>query len=68
VADSQIGGAHTPISATLSWGSPMPRAKTSTILVLLACLALTAGCTRNDPTAPSDPPQPVLSEHQGADN
>jgi len=46
----------------------MPRAKTSTILVLLACLALTAGCTRNDPTAPSDPPQPVLSEHQGADN
>ena len=45
----------------------MPRAKTSTVLVLLAFVTF-AGCTRNDPTAPSEPPVPALDEHQGANN
>ena len=45
----------------------MSRAKTSTVLMLLATVAITAGCTRNDPTAPSEPPQPAF-EHQGGNN
>jgi hypothetical protein len=46
----------------------MRRATTSAVLALLTCVALASGCTRNDPTAPSEPPKPVLSEHQGSDN
>ena len=46
----------------------MSRAKTSTVLMLLATVAIAAGCTRNDPTAPSEPPQPALDEHQGGNN
>jgi hypothetical protein len=45
----------------------MSRAKASTVLVLLASVAITAGCTRNDPTAPSESPQPAF-EHQGGNN
>ena len=45
----------------------MSRARLSTALLLLAAIT-TAGCTRNDPTAPSDLPQPALDEHQGANN
>ncbi len=46
----------------------MSRAKTSTVLALLAFVTITAGCTRNDPTAPSEPPVPALDEHQGGNN
>ena len=46
----------------------MSRTKTSTVLLLLASVAFTAGCTRNDPTAPSEPPVPALDEHQGGNN
>ena len=45
----------------------MSRAKSSTVLVLLACTAIATGCTRNDPTAPSEPPRPAF-EHQGANS
>jgi uncharacterized lipoprotein YajG len=45
----------------------MSRTRTSTALLLLASIAVAAGCTRNNPTAPSEPPQPQY-EHQGADN
>jgi hypothetical protein len=46
----------------------MSRTRTSTALLLLASLALAAGCTRSDPTAPSELPPPSLDEHQGANN
>jgi uncharacterized lipoprotein YajG len=45
----------------------MSRTKTSTALLLLASIALATGCTRSDPTAPSEAPQPAF-EHQGANN
>ena len=45
----------------------MSRATTSTILALLASVTFTAGCTRSNPTAPSEPPQPAF-EHQGGNN
>ena len=45
----------------------MLRRKSLTALLLLASIALATGCTRNNPTAPSDQPPP-LYEHQGADN
>jgi hypothetical protein len=45
----------------------MSRTRTSTALLLLASIAFAAGCTRNNPTAPSEQPPP-LYEHQGADN
>ena len=38
----------------------MSHAKPSTVLVLLALVTLAAGCTRDDPTAPSEPPQPAF--------
>jgi hypothetical protein len=46
----------------------MSRTKRSTALLLLASIVFAAGCTRNDPTAPSELPQPSLDEHQGSDN
>ena len=46
----------------------MSRAKASTVLALLAFVTFAAGCTRNDPTAPSEPPVPALDEHQGGNN
>jgi hypothetical protein len=46
----------------------MSRTRTSTALLLLASIAVGAGCTRNDPTAPPDLPPPALDEHQGANN
>jgi len=46
----------------------MSRAKTSTVLVLFAFVTFAAGCTRGDPTAPSDRPVPALDEHQGGNN
>ena len=45
----------------------MSRTRTSTALLLLASMALAAGCTRNDPMAPSDAPQ-LAQEHTGANN
>lgn len=45
----------------------MSRVKISTVLVLLACTAVATGCTRGDPMAPSEPPQPAF-EHQGGNN
>jgi hypothetical protein len=52
----------------------MSRTRTSTALLLLASMAVVAGCTRNDLTAPSElsapSGQPPLAhdEHQGANN
>ena len=46
----------------------MSRTKSSTALLLIASIALAAGCTRNDSTAPSELPPPSLDEHQGANN
>ena len=46
----------------------MPRRKASYVLVLLAAAGFATACERNDPTAPSEPPAPALSEHQGSDN
>jgi hypothetical protein len=46
----------------------MSRTRTSTALLLVASIAFAAGCTRNDPMAPSDAPQLAHDEHQGANN
>jgi hypothetical protein len=47
----------------------MSRTRTTTAFLLLASIALAAGCTRNDPTAPSSSEAPqVAQEHQGGDN
>ena len=47
----------------------MIRTKTSTALLLVASIAFAAaGCTRNDPMAPSESHQLAHDEHQGADN
>jgi hypothetical protein len=46
----------------------MSRAKTSTALLLVASNAFAAGCTRNDPMAPSETQQLAHDEHQGANN
>jgi hypothetical protein len=45
----------------------MSRTRTSTALLLVASIAIVAGCTRNDPMAPSEAPQ-LAQEHQGANN
>lgn len=45
----------------------MSRTRVSTALLLLASIAVAAGCTRTNPTAPSEQPAPSY-EHQGADN
>jgi hypothetical protein len=45
----------------------MSRTRTSTALLLLASIAVAAGCTRSDLTAPSEP-LPLAQEHQGANN
>jgi hypothetical protein len=45
----------------------MSRTRVSTALLLLASMAVAAGCTRNNPTAPSEQAPPAY-EHQGADN
>ena len=47
----------------------MSRTRTSTALLLVASIALAAGCTRNDPAGPSSSEAPQLAqEHQGANN
>jgi hypothetical protein len=46
----------------------MSRAKLSTVLALLAFVTFSAGCTRDDPTAPSETPPPALDEHLGGNN
>jgi hypothetical protein len=47
----------------------MSRTRTSTALLLVASIALAAGCTRSDPTGPSSSEtQQLAQEHQGADN
>jgi len=45
----------------------MSRTRTSTALLLVASIALAAGCTRNDAMGPSESPQ-LAQEHQGANN
>jgi hypothetical protein len=47
----------------------MSRTRTSTALLLLASMAIAAGCTRSDPTGPATAEAPELAqEHQGANN
>jgi hypothetical protein len=46
----------------------MSRTRTSTAFLLVASMALVAGCTRNDPMAPSEAQQLAHDEHQGANN
>jgi hypothetical protein len=46
----------------------MSRTRTLTALLLVTSIAFTAGCTRNDPMAPSEAQQLAHDEHQGANN
>ena len=47
----------------------MSRLKTyGLVLTLLASAALSTACTRTDATGPSEQPQAVLRNHQGANN